>query len=903
MGVLAMRNQLWIASLTLGLLTLGWFPLGLVPGPGPWFPSSSIAAEPIAVRGRPFGVGSVSVPLTGRAASFDWKDIEIREQAGRIHYPALRTGLLPGAAVNSAPATVTVSFLFTGDAPLALTISTPAIQHFTVTPSAPRPRVYRRQLTRWWRDYNAAVREEGRRDDYPQLVHVYLSSMLGNRLGLQPPLLSRRRTDEGSELQRTVELLAGAESLRDSLVREMMGGTTPPVAERPLPEEIRWTALQSPDSSLVAAEVELLAQHVPEECFYIRFGNFPNYLWLSRLLKEHGGDISRMVSLRGQDVALNDRLQRQLALQESKLAQVFGAQVIADVAIVGQDLYMAEGPAMGVLFQARNNLALSADLTQQRSAALREAENEGGLLQEEEIAGHPVSFLSTPNNRIRSFYAVDGDFHLVTTSRSIVERFFEAGNGRGALADTLDFQNSRRVMPTDRGDTIFAYFSAAFFQSLVSPQYQIELRRRLQSDTAIELIQLARLAAAAERIPGDTLVELVAANLLPRGFGRLADGSGPILETHEAIDSLRGARGSFTPIPDVPLKSVSSSEAEWFQRAAAYFQQDWRQMDPLIVGIQRLPGEQPGVERIVVDANISPLAEDKYGWVVSMLGPPSTHEVLPTEGDIVSIQAMIKGGSPASQIAPHHMFLGIKDSPIPIDPWPTGVLGLLKTLQRTPGYLGSWPNLGFLDRLPFGLARHPDLAGFSPLPLGAWRWQGDGFSVVSFRREVLEETVPNLQLVPTDNPAQIRLRVGDLSRSELTGWINAQHYQRARQASVGNVRLLRTLTQQLGVPLAMARQEAERLVDGDLVCALGGDYEIRERDGAQSWWSTAWPESGELRSPDYQAPLLGWFRGLRLDLVKSGDRLVMHCELDMQREEVEKKLNLPFLDLFGGKKE
>ncbi len=50
-------------------------------------------------------------------------------------------------------------------------------------------------------------------------------------------------------------------------------------------------------------------------------------------------------------------------------------------------------------------------------------ENPGAKLESVRIAGRPVTFLSTPDNRLRSFYASDGNFHLITTSRTIVEWF------------------------------------------------------------------------------------------------------------------------------------------------------------------------------------------------------------------------------------------------------------------------------------------------------------------------------------------------------------------------------------------------------------------------------------------------------------------------------------------------
>ena len=51
-------------------------------------------------------------------------------------------------------------------------------------------------------------------------------------------------------------------------------------------------------------------------------------------------------------------MQKQLGLRESALAEVLGDKVIADVAMIGTDTFLSEGGAIGMLFQAKNNLAL-----------------------------------------------------------------------------------------------------------------------------------------------------------------------------------------------------------------------------------------------------------------------------------------------------------------------------------------------------------------------------------------------------------------------------------------------------------------------------------------------------------------------------------------------------------------
>ncbi len=277
----------------------------------------------------------------------------------------------------------------------------------------------------------------------------------------------------------------------------------------------RW--LRPPPMS--RSNVEPIAMHVPEECFYIRFGNFQNYLWSDKLQQEYGGDLERMITLRGFDDRAGDRMQRQLVLESSPLADLLGPAVIADVALIGRDLFLREGAAVGMLFQARNAL-LGNDLNNQRKAALKAEQANGSKIETVQIGGRDVSFLSTPDYRLRSYYVVDGDYHLVTTSRAIVERFLQVRDGLGSLGASSEFRHARSIMPTSRQDTVFVFFSSAFQQGLLSPQYQVELRRRLQAVTDLELVQLAQWAARTEGRPAQTIGDLVQGQLLPAGFGR-----------------------------------------------------------------------------------------------------------------------------------------------------------------------------------------------------------------------------------------------------------------------------------------------------------------------------------------------------------------------------------------------
>jgi hypothetical protein len=109
-----------------------------------------------------------------------------------------------------------------------------------------------------------------------------------------------------------------------------------------------------------------------------------------------------------------------------------------------------------------------------------------------------------------------------------------------------------------------------------------------------------------------------------------------------------------------------------------------------------------------------------------------------------------------------------------------------------------------------------------------WRWQGDGFSVLSFHPGILDSVTPQLLVAEADDPAQIRIQVTDLSQSHLREWINAMSYQRAKETSAANTQLLDALTQQLRIPPERSLEIAESLLNTHLVCPLGGEYKLVE---------------------------------------------------------------------------
>lgn len=842
-----------------------------------------------AYIGEPFGVASVTVP----ASSDDLTRHTIVEKNGRVFYPAFTKGTarrfigeLLGVKGVLPTKESTCLFLFKGTEPLEVTIFTPAPKTVVVTPRVGR-RIPASMLWQgWWREFNAVARAQADAGEYPPLTWSYLTTMLSRRLRLEPPLLSRVGDTTEHEVLKTLELMVGAERMKSQVIKEAMTRSAAPAAATFAPP----ADFVIPPLEVSASDVpiEPIAFRVPHDCFYVRFGSFANLMWTKKIGEEYGKDISRMATLRSQDSKASDKMPNMFGLQQNDLAEMFGGAIIDDVAMIGRDLFLGDGASVGILFKAKSSELLGPDLRKQLTSTA--ASMKGALVEDLKIGDHTVLHVQSTDGKLRSYYAADGDYHLVSTSRTIVEQFLATGkDGVGSLGASNEFRAARTIMPLKREDTIFSYISSAFLWGLASPQYQIELRRRLESIAEMEMLKLAQLSASSEGFEDLTSENLVRLGFLPPGFGVRPDGSRLLLTEKGPRDSVRGYRGSFTPIADTVLTSVTAVEADRFRRQAEFYARNWLQMDPLMVGLKRYdlrPDEF--VERVVIDANVTPFTEEKYGWLSTVIGPPMKNQMTPGPKDIVNLQASIKGGMLDPSVPPHQIYLGVQDTTPATDLRPSGVWQVFKILQQTPGYLGSWPKLGFLDWLPREIFGRPDASGYSSLPFGLWRWQGGGQSVVSFNKTVLAETVPHLKFVETENAAHARLFVGDIANSKLAPWLNDLYFSRAQQAKVGNEKLIQNMTQQFGVPADEAEKSAQELLSAELIDPV--------------------KEAGIQGKPtaEFMAPPLLWFRGLSAEFTKMDHRLVLHAELDLQRKPEEKPAftlpKFPSLNLFGGGK-
>lgn len=850
-----------------------------------------------AVVGQPYGVAKVVVRFAPNTMDKSVLRYWIEEPTGRVHYPAYGNPPLRRLVRNLfdlAPEQATAYFLFQGEQPFAVRVFAGQPADVTVRPRY-APRRHAELLDEWWKQTRAGGGLlDGSDTDYPQQIDNYLASLLSLRMNIP---FRERKTGPlanlfgSTSLDKTLGPFLGTEDQRINIERDIMLGkylneqpaslTLPP--HQPLP------ALTFPPYPERQPEIEPIAMHVPHECFYVRTGSFGNFVWLRRLIDRTGGDIRNLIAVRGLDYQTDTRMQEQLGLRDSRLSAALGPLVVSDVALVGLDSFMREGASIGLMFEARNSFLFAREMNSQRQTI--KEETTGATLEQEQISGVNVTFLGTPDHRVRSYYVAVGDYHLITASRKLVERFIAVKDGAGSLGASEEFKNARWYLPLDRQDTIFAYMSDAFFENHATPQYRIETMRRLRAVAEIELWRIAELTAKSEGQPSGSIEELIQGGYLPPGFGNLPDGSQTIRSGEKLVNSMRGERGRFIPAADVDIQDITPLEAQEYQEFLTEFRSSTGRVNPIAFGLRRFasgqetpPGEIP-IERLEIDAFITPFTQSNF-WT-QQLGPPDSWRLQPLPGDLISGEAVLGN---------RHWFVGLRDlNPLPA-PWrsdngpapQTLFAYLLKYLFASPGdyvvgYLGATPLVPFGPLYtPWGNSPQfgpPDAAGYArggPI----WRRDYGQYSMFSFQRDLIETISPQVLMVPAERPAQGRLHIGDPRQSAVAEFLDMLGFVQATRTSDSNSRFLDVLSRQLHVPEDEVIGVAEELLDGKLVCALGGKYEANpDVFGHPTWQATLGPNA---RPNDYRFPPLQWFRGLDLDFAIVGDVASAHATLDLQ---------------------
>ncbi len=827
-----------------------------------------------------------------------------------------------------------VLFLLRGSQPCQVSLSSVTgtlLEEKDIEPNLDGDR-YNELLNQWWKQFSVIPTSYGREQ---RELKESLLDMLARRLQLAGPWPNNAKNDAGTnetslehQFERGIGMLFGIESvqlaMRADVALSQSGRSEKAdqaIPMRPILPSV-WIP-QAPPTTWI----EPIAMHVPAECFYLRTGSLANYRQFRRFLLGWGGSLNDIVSTNVVDHQSRVRLEGQLGLSPDQFAQDDFDKLIADMALIGCDPMFDDGASIGVLFQASNSNDLANVLKAQRNQARsRVPESHERRVT---IDGHDVSFLTSDDHSIRSYYAIDGDFHLVTNSYYLLSRFFQTRNGLGSLGKLNEFRYARYQTNqiskkyNQKQPLAMLYLSDPFFQNLISPHYRIELTRRRQAAQELKQFQLARMIAKAEHIDAVTTDQLIESELLPYGFGIRPDGSYPMLEEGKLRDSQRGALGYFVPIPDMPLQKATPTEVIAYRQFLAQYAQEWRRIDPVTVVLSRDKSDKDDLQKVGLDIIITPYAQQHYELLSRYLAPASDARVAPMNSDLISLDTSIRGdaGSPNS----HLLYLGLRDDDVPflfengqiklvnrskgstyakrnsyaaISPPSTSVLKILASafdrVQRQEDVQSIQA-----DRARTVPPREGGTFGFNLFSLfisnailkssdaiqyANFVSSNDNWMVASTSR-ALRQTVLNEELSPTNvgSSPQVRLRVKSLSNSKAEPYIQAYAYLAARKASSENARFLNDISSWLRLPINETRESVETILGAQLCCPLGGDFNLREIADHSYWAGTQWPEISYFTEtktpPSWKFAFLDWLRGL--DLRFDIDRTTLRAHVDL----------------------
>jgi hypothetical protein len=513
-----------------------------------------------------------------------------------------------------------------------------------------------------------------------------------------------------------------------------------------------------------------------------------------------------------------------------------------------------------------------------------------------------------------------GDFHVVTNSLGLLKQFLAIDRRLGSLGRLDEYRYACEQQQADlESHRILIYLSDPFFRRLASPHYRIELLRRARSLAEMHEFAVASTVATSLGHNGATAETLVATGYLPPTFARRAnDGQIAVVNNH-VVDSVRGRRGTFLPIPDVPLQTATHSEVSAYGAFVAQYQQQWGRVDPLTVTLDSQQDVGQPSARVLVRIRITPYARQRYAFFTRHLGPPTTEHVQTIDGDVLRVDAALRDASGRSYQAhlalrdqnvtyrvengrlvrtdaPENVPFSTTNQYVAVTPGGTDGLRLVHQfvtdLQHGPNSSrASMPSphvKPLLGLLAFLLGVDSGRIFPEVFANGAGLDNSLEWSVFARDRQILQQVRPQLQIAHAHNPAQVRLALSDPNRAAVGPYLHAYAYLASRQASGLAAQMLNDVTGHFGMPPQQGLATVQRIFDAAPICPLKGSFTWTQAEPCGFWTSSAWHElsTWELREvPDeYRFPFLDWLRGATVEFALTDTTLSADVALQEKRE-------------------
>ena len=453
----------------------------------------------------------------------------------------------------------------------------------------------------WARQQNAHFAELLRY--YPEnsfLEYVLLQSK--DRYGVSPPPLPGTIPTPDDNDFSLYHTFSGGLAVQQSLQREVLSRgarkgdltihvsqITPP-AIRSLDYE---TKLEERQKDGHQPQPHAAAKLVPADQYYLQFQSMKAADQLIDLSKEWGESVFRMFQVSARDHHLSQKYEDQLCIQRSALSKLFGDQVIDELVLTGSDFFIAEGTDLSVIFRLKRPDVF-------RSAAevwLAETRRKFPDLTVREFnyRGHQVTARYTDDRDVSSFVVYQGEYAIFSNSHRAIRRIIDTSLSRTpSLHEQFDYQYITTMLPPQNAeDTAYLYCSEAFLKHLVSPEFKIAEKRRLQAFTNLVMLNNASLFYRLEHGKSPkALSDLSEGDFVD--LSRIVDPSGGAYafdaERDTATSSLYNRIKYLTPILELNVLRISEQERSEYEQYKRRYETVWRDyFDPIAVRITTQP--------------------------------------------------------------------------------------------------------------------------------------------------------------------------------------------------------------------------------------------------------------------------------------------------------------------------
>jgi hypothetical protein len=405
------------------------------------------------------------------------------------------------------------------------------------------------------------------------------------------PAVARR-----GQLERTYELFSGGRAVSENLQldRALPAAKT---AETHVDlatlrgisvREIDWKPLLKGEKP----ELDPLARFIPADQHAIFFPSFTAAAAMADQVQSNGLPIYAW-STTTSDAGVAERYSRQFGLSMSTLARLLGPHVARSVALTGSDPYFPMGTDVVVLFESPNPAVLESLLL--AKIALGAAMEKGARPQHGQVDGLAYRGFCSPNRRVSVYVARLAGAVVASNSLPALGRVASVSAGRAPAVAGLEeytfFRN--RYRRGDAEETALVFVSDATIRRWCGPRWRIADSRRVRALAVLSELQAAQ---ADSLVRGTPAAGAIYCDLAGPEMGALSVGP-------EGVRSATlGSLEFMTPIVELPITSVTTTEAEAYSRWRDNYQRNWRwAFDPIAVrvGVQE--------KRLSADLTVMPL--------------------------------------------------------------------------------------------------------------------------------------------------------------------------------------------------------------------------------------------------------------------------------------------------------